>query len=414
MVASDRQITPDATACLRHACGFVGDDGDVTVLELIRSATTVDEDFRRRPELRAAGTGALTALAGLLAPLVLVLLAALAVPRAAAGVGESIGSGALLWLVLGGARLDLEGGALALTPLVWTLALLALGRYGARRGLPEAPDLRLQGSWLAGYAGVGVVVALLGLLAPVGPDPLSLLLPLVVLPSVALVWAHGLPDRVLGVWERAPVALHRGLVPGVKGALVTVAVGSVLVLVATGVNVARVLQVHADLGTGVFGGLLLVLLQVGMLPNLGIWGASFAAGPGFATGGATTTWAAADSGLLPMVPVLAAQPQPGDLPWAVCLLVLVPVVIGAWLGRETLVWVPRLAATQTKLAVIAVSVAVAALGVVALDVLGGGSLGTEHLAHVGAPADLLGLALVLELGLGALLVFAREWWVLRR
>ena len=191
----------------------MGDDGGVTVLELIRSATTVDQDRRRRPELRAAGTGALTALAGLCAPVVVVLLAALAVPRAAAGVGESIGSGALLWLVLGGARLDLEGGTLALTPLVWTLALLGLARYGARRGLPQAPDLRLQGSWLGGYAGVGGIVALLGLLSPVGADPLSLLLPLVLLPVVALAWAHGLPDRVLGVWERAPVAVHRGLVP---------------------------------------------------------------------------------------------------------------------------------------------------------------------------------------------------------
>lgn len=386
----------------------------MTVLELIRSATTADDDFRRRPELRAAGAGALTALAGLLVPLVLVLLAALAVPRAAAGVGESIGSGALLWLVLGGARLDLGAGTLALTPLVWTFALLVLARYGARRGLPEGPDLPLQGSWLGGYAGVGVVVVLLGLLAPVGPDLLSLLLPLVALPAVALAWAHGLPDRLLAVWERAPVALHRGLVPGAKGALVTVAVGSVLVLVATGVNIGRVLQVHADLGSGFFGGVLLVLLQVGLLPNLGIWGASFAAGSGFVTGGGTTTWAAADSGLLPMVPVLAAQPQPGDLPWATFLLVLLPLAVGAWLGRETLVWVPRLASTQTKLAVVAVSVGVAVLGVVALDLLGGGSLGTEHLSHVGAPAGSLGLVLALELGLGALAVFAREWWVLRR
>lgn len=292
----------------------MGHDGVVTVLELIRSATTADDDFRRRPELRAAGAGALTALAGLLAPLVLVLLAALAVPRAVAGVGESIGSGALLWLVLGGARLALDGGTVALTPLVWTLALLVLARCGARRGLPEEPDLRLQGSWLGGYAGVGVIAALLGLLAPAGPDVLSLVIPLVVLPAAALAWAHGLPDRVLAMWGRAPVALHRGLVPGAKGALATVAVGSVLVLVATGVNIARVMQVHADLGAGFFGGLLLVLLQVGLLPNLGIWGASFTAGPGFATGGATTTWAAADSGLLPMVPVLVAQPQPGDLP----------------------------------------------------------------------------------------------------
>lgn len=408
------KFTPDATACRRVSGDFVGHDGGVTVLELIRSATAVDDDFHRRPELRAAGSGALTALAGLLAPLVLVLLGALAVPRATAGAGDAIGSGALLWLVLGGARVEVGGGTVAFTPLVWTAVLVVLARYGAVRGLPAAPDLRLQGAWLGGYAGIGVGAALLGLLSPAAPVLLSLLLPLVVLPAVGLAWAHGVPEQVLAVWERAPVAVHRGLVPGAKGALLTVLVGSLLVLVAAGINLGRVLQVQADLGAGFFGGLLLVLLQVGLLPNLGIWGASFAAGPGFVTGGAATTWDAADSGLLPMIPALAAQPEPGDLPWATVLLVLLPLTIGAWLGRETLVWVPRLAATQTKLAVIAVSVTTAAVGVVALDALGGGSLGADHLSHIGAPAPWLGLALVLELGLGALAVFAREWWVLRR
>ena len=393
---------------------LVGDDGGVSVLEMIRSATTVDEDFHRRPELQAAGAGAATALLGLLVPVLLVLPAALAVPRASAGVGEAIGSGSLLWLVIGGARLEFAGAPIAFTPLLWTGALLLLARVGARRGLPERPSLRLQGLWLAGYAALGALAALLSLLGPAAPRVLSLLLPLVVLPALGLAWAHGLPERVAELWERAPVAVHRGLVPGAKGVLVTLGTGALLVLLALGVNISRVLLIHDDLGAGFFGGLLLAILQVGVLPNLGIWGLSFAAGPGFTTGGASTTWAAADSGLLPMVPVLAAQPQPGDLPWATWLVVLLPVAIGVWLGRETLVWVPRLAATQAKLAVIIVSVATTTLGVVGLDLLAGGSLGADHLGHLGAPAVALALALATELLLGALLVFAREWWVLRR
>lgn len=392
----------------------MGEHGVVTVLELIRSAASADEAIHRRPEARAAGAGALTAAAGLLVPLVLVLFAALAVPRASASAGEAIGSGALLWLVLGGARLGLGGATIALTPLVWTAALVLLARHGARRGLPELPDLRLQGAWLGGYAGVGVVAALLGLLGPATPRLLTLVLPLVVLPVVALTWAHGVPDRVADLWDRAPWALHRGIVPGAKGGLLAVAVGSLIVLVATGVNFARVMSVHESLGAGFFGGLLLVLLQVGLLPSLGIWGLSFAAGPGFATGGAMTTWSAADSGLLPMVPVLAAQPQPGDLPWLTHLLILLPLGVGAWLGRESLTWVPRLASTQNKLSVVAISVLVASAVVVGLDLLSGGALGTEHLGHLGAPALTLGLVLVLEFGLGALAVLAREWWVLRR
>lgn len=395
---------------------FVGEHGVVTVLELIRSARQADEDgSRRRPEVRAAGAGAVTALAGLLLPLLLTLLAALAVPRASAGLGDALGSGTLLWLVLGGARLGVGDGTLALTPLLGPALLLLLARSGARRGLPEEPAPGQQGAWLAGYAGVGLLAALLGMLAPAGVRPLSLLLPLLVLPGLGLLWAHGLPDRGLDLWERAPSALRRGLEPGLKGALVTVAAGTLLVLLAVGVNLGRVLHVHSGLEAGFFGGLLLVLLQVGLLPNLGIWGISFAAGPGFATTGVTTTtWSSADAGLLPMVPVLAAQPQPGDLPWFTPLLVLVPIAVGAWIGREALLLVPRLATTQTKLAVVAAAVGVAALGVLLLDALAGGSLGADRLSNLGAPALRLGLVLALELGAGAFAVLAREWWVLRR
>ncbi|MEN3121472.1 DUF6350 family protein [Janibacter sp. LM] len=384
-------------------------------MELIRSATTGEDATRRRPEVAAAAAGALTALAGWLVPVVLVLLGALAVPRASAGVGDALGSGSLLWLVLGGARLHLGDGTLAMTPLVGTLLLLLLARAGARRGLPQEPSRALQGAWLGGYAGVGLLVSLLGLLSPAGPVVPSVLLPLVVLPALGLVLAHGLPEEAARVWERAPTSLRRGVVPGAKGAALLVLLGSALVLVATAVHLGRVAHLHAGLDAGVFGGTLLVLLQLMLLPNLGIWALSFAAGPGFSTaGGAMTTWSGAESGLLPMVPVLAAQPQPGDLPWVTHLLVLLPVLAGAWLGREALQWVPRLAPTQTKLAVLSVAVGVAALLVVLLDALAGGSLGALRLADLGARAPALGGVLVLELGIGAFIVLAREWWVLRR
>lgn len=385
------------------------------MLELIRSATTVDDGSRRRPGLLAAGTGAATAAVGLVVPLLLTILSALAVPRASAGVGDALGSGALLWLVLGGARLDVGEGTLALTPLVGVLLLVLLARWGARRGLPQAPEATVQAAWLGGYAGCGALAALLGLLTPVAPAVLSLLLPLLAVPALGLAWAHGLPDRLAEAWARAPVALHRGLVPGAKGALVTVVAGSLVVLVATVVHTGRVLHVHGELEAGFFGGLLLVLLQLALLPNLGIWAMSFAAGPGFSTaGGAMTTWSSAEAGVLPMVPALAVQPQPGGLPWVAHLLVLLPLALGVWLGREALSRVPRLAATQSKLAVIAVAVAVTALGVVLLDAVAGGSLGADRLSDLGAPALSLGPVLLLELGAGALAVLAREWWVLRR
>lgn len=384
-------------------------------MEIIRSATIGDDGTRRRPEVSAAAAGALTAAGELLLCLLLALLAGLAVPRASAGVGDALGSGSLLWLVLGGARLQLGDGVLALTPLLGTLLLVVVARSAARRSLPETPELSLQGAWLGGYAATAVLAALLGLLSPAGPVLLSLLLPALVVPAIGLLWAHGAPERVVEIWDRAPLALRRGLVPGARGAIVLVALGCALVLVATAVHLGRVAHIQSELGAGFFGGLVLVLLQGALLPNLGIWALSLAAGPGFSTtGGAMTTWSGAEAGLLPMVPVLAAQPQSGDLPWLMHALVLLPVGAGAWLGRATLARVPRLAATQAKLGAIASAVLVAGVGVALLDTFAGGSLGSVRLADLGAPAHLLLLALVGEMALGALAVLARDWWVLRR
>ena len=225
---------------------------------MIRSATTGEDATARRPDVRALGGGAATALAGWCVAVVLVLLAGLAVPRASAGVGEVLGAGSLLWLVLGGARLHIGEGVLALTPLLGPLLLVLAARTGARRLLPEAPDLRLQGAWLGGYAGVGLLAALLGLLSPVGPGWLSLLLPLVVLPALGLALAHGLPEPLLERWEQAPLSLRRGLLPGAKGTAALLVLGAALVVVATLIHIGRVAHIQSQLDAGIFGGLLLV------------------------------------------------------------------------------------------------------------------------------------------------------------
>ena len=49
-----------------------------------------------------------------------------------------------------------------------------------------------------------------------------------------------------------------------------------------------------------------------------------------------------------------------------------------------------------------------------LDVLGGGSLGMARLSDIGAPAGMMTLALLVELGVGAALVLAWDRWKLRR
>ena len=46
------------------------------------------------------------------------------------------------------------------------------------------------------------------------------------------------------------------------------------------------------------------------------------------------TWSGADAGLMPMVPVLAALPQPGAFPWFTALSCLVVVVVGGLVARR--------------------------------------------------------------------------------
>ena len=77
------------------------------------------------------------------------------------------------------------------------------------------------------------------------------------------------------------------------------------------------------------------LAQLALLGNAATWALSFLAGPGFQVAlGSTITPAAAQPGMLPLVPVLGALPQAADYPAIMYAVVLAPVLLGAWLGRR--------------------------------------------------------------------------------
>lgn len=397
----------------------------MTVVDRIR-AVTADEQGGARPELAAAGRGALTAA---LSWVVVVALTLLGVLGAGAGIGDALGAGSALWLALGGARLGLGATTIALVPLLALAALVLAARTGVRRTLADladdpyvdgglrdqmvSPFARRAGAWLGGYAGTAVLAWLVSLAGPFDVRPLSFLLPALVVPLTGLVLA--VPPLLEPVVTRGPAALRRGLVPGLRAAGLMLAAGSLLVLVMTVGHLSRVLHVQSELGAGAGGGALLGLLQLLALPNLGLWGTSWLVGSGFSLSlGAETTWAHSQTSLLPMVPVLAAHPEPGDLPWVTRVVVLVPVAVGAWAARDTLARLSRLSRTSTKAGAVACAVLVAALALGLLDAVAGGSLGGDRLADVGAPAGSMVIALLLTLGLGAALVLARDWWRLRR
>ena len=165
---------------------------------------------------RAAVVGVLTGLTSLVVVVAPVVLAWLVEPLATGDGWQAAGTGAALWLLVSGAHLAIGEVTVSLVPL------LGAGRcssgvawLGAReamvdvstdgehwRGTLPRPLAAALGAWWAGYAvavagAVGLAVA-----GPFRVTPLSLVLPVVVVPLLALVLAlrpvaHDDPD-VLG------------------------------------------------------------------------------------------------------------------------------------------------------------------------------------------------------------------------
>jgi hypothetical protein len=384
---------------------------------------------------RGAVVGVLTGLVSLLVVLGPVLLAWRAEPGGAtAGVATGVGAG--LWLLVSGAHADAAGATIALTPLLGLALLVVLARYGAREAIVRvsiagphwwgllAPRLAAAlAGWWAGYAVVVLAAAWVASGGPFPPVPLTLAVPLVVVPLLGVVLALrpvvADDPEVLGPRAgvlRVPDAVRRGFGPGLRGLLLVLAVGTLVVLAAVALSWDRVRSVQHGLEAGGTGDVVLVLAQVGMVPNLALWVVSFLAGPGFqVVDGAGIAWGGAESGLLPMVPVFGALPQPGAFPVLVpALSVLALVAVGAWVGNRALGTVARLSRVRTKLAVAVAACATTATGAGLLDAFGGGSLGRFRLTDVGAPALTLGLCLFGWLLLGAVLAVLRDAWRLRR
>lgn len=385
--------------------------------------------------VRPAVIGLVTGVASLLVVVVPVVLAWLVEPITGGTAQQAAGTGAALWLLSSGAHLSMGPLTISLVPLLGLAVLVLIARRGAREalvgvttegehwgGLLPEPLATTLAAWFGGYA-VAVAAAVgLTTAGPFGVTPVSLVVPLVLVPLTAV----GLAVRPLVLDEPdvlgprlglswVPDIVRRGVRPGLAGAGALLAVGAVVVLAAVALSWGEVSTISDEVAAAGVGGVVMVLAQLAYLPNVALWALSFLAGPGFqVVEGGAITWSGAEGGLLPMVPVLAALPQPGAFPWFVSLSVLAVVLVGSFIGRRALREVARLSRVRTKAAVALCACATAALVVVGLDVLAGGSGGQFRLSSVGAPELTLFLALLAELSLGALVVVLRDAWTLRR
>lgn len=176
-----------------------------------------------------------------------------------------------------------------------------------------------------------------------------------------------LADRVPPtVAAGAGVAIRIGL----GGAALVLTAAALLTAFALAIGYAQLISLYETLQSGVFGGAVLTLAQLAMLPVLVVWAASWIVGPGFAVGvGSTLSPFATAIGPIPPIPVLGALPA--STPPAAFLALLVPVVAGFAVGT----FAARRAqgATGGRLGL-------GAAGRLDRDPVGGGLLGTGGLA----------------------------------
>ncbi|MGA8045549.1 MAG: DUF6350 family protein, partial [Dermatophilaceae bacterium] len=339
---------------------------------------------------------------------------------------EATSAGAAFWLLGHGVPLVTGSGVLGIVPLGALLGVLALGTWSAGRATWAAAEHghraagRIATAWAAGYAGVIALAGAVALAGPMTPHIGRWIAATVALPAlmglIGMVRSldHDDVDELLER-VRVPAALRRGWRPALHATAVLLVAGTLAAVVAVALSVDDVLALQSDLRPGIVGGVVLSLLQVLALPNLGLWILSFVAGPGFSVvDGAAVTWDGSSTALMPMIPVLAAHPQPVVLPAATPLIALTLVATGAWLGWQSLAATARLASLRAKSLTIVSAVAATGALIALLDRVGGGSLGMGRLVDVGAPAAMLGVTVAGWLLLGAALVLAWDWHRLSR
>jgi hypothetical protein len=206
--------------------------------------------------------------------------------------------------------------------------------------------------------------------------------------------------------------------PGLLGAAWVLVAGAVVVGIAVATSLHRVMALHRALNPDAFGSGLLVVGQLGYLPDLAAWGVAWLVGPGFAVGaGSVVAPGTVHLGVLPVIPVLGALPAtPFGSRWAVLAPLAVPLLAGLVVGWTSarrapgtdLGWVSRLLDTLG-------AVIVAAMVVMAVVALSTGPIGPGRLAEVGANALLVGPFLAMELAVGAVpAAVGTTWWRRRR
>lgn len=320
----------------------------VVVHDVERSASADGESSPTRP--LAVSTCLLTAAvaaAGLTASTGAAVLSYL-VTGADGASSDAVRTGALVWLGVHGGSLSVSSATVSLVPLLVPLLIGLLAWRGSRwavatsaaqsRLLPAS--LLMIAAALAGAACYAAIVALAGWGVELSGVPGAV--DIAVLRAAGLSFVAAAVTVGVGLFvaagsgaelaERHPpvAAVVRGATAGVQAMLALSALTLVLAVVW---HAEQVLAIGADLEPGIAGGVGLVLLCVGTLPNAVLWTAAYLVGPGFAVGAGTVV--SPDGvllGALPAYPLFGALPAPGQPGGWLPLLTVAPVLAGAMAG----------------------------------------------------------------------------------
>jgi hypothetical protein len=397
-----------------------------------RFSGTGHDGAAQRPARPLAVTGGMAACAvagsGLAALTTLSAIGWITAPHAGLGSGLPgvLRTAATIWLAAHHVAFTLRGaGPIGMLPLGLVLLPGALlwraGRWVVRTG--EVARLRH-----VGYAALALAVpyALLsGALALASRSALAApsLSQAVVEPFLAALVAGGLGGaRALAPWRRLVSLLPVRSRSVIMGTLATLGVlTAAAALLAGGSFAAHLGQVRSltdSLSPGPVGSVLLLLAEIGYVPNAIVWAIAYTLGPGFAFGAGTVVAPTGSVlGAMPAFPMLAALPSgPRDgVPVWLSLAVLAVPYLAAVAGGVLAIRIMPTPMLEAAPLWGFVSGGCAGCVVGVLAAFAGGPLGNGRLTAVGPSGWQVGLVAILEMGVtAAVAAGAANWLTLRR
>jgi hypothetical protein len=355
---------------------------------------------------------------GLLATVVVVLIAWAAGGHDGPGSGDALRAAGVVWLVGHHAVVTVSGTTVSLLPLGLMLVPLALtvraGVWIARVAPPTTRSgfVRVVAMATATYTAIAVLVSGVAALETTSVSVTA------AMTSAALVSGfgfsagvvRGLPqsrERVARLRERAPLALRDVVRATAVSVMTLVGVAAALAGIAFVAHLDEAVALGRSIAPGPGSGLFLTLVAIAYVPNFVMWAAAYGLGTTVSLGtGGSVSVLSVKAGAIPAFPLFAAVPDTPN-PW-VRAFVVVPVVAGLLAGW-VLVRTGRLVDLKSRAIGVGGVTLLTAMILGVLAYLSAGALGSDRLSSMGPSAWVVAVAGGVLVGVGTLAFVGVAW-----